>query len=325
MELNILHAADHDPLMRVTNKSIVKPSALPAALAAIAKALAEVKGTALSGELANSVNDILVTDEARAIARSLAAKDKSAVFIGHYAQQHTHAVYIHFLAQEIAQLAGAKFGVFAESANTVGASIVGATPGSAGYCAQGMVNTPRKAFVLLNVEPEADCVNVNTTQALKAADFVVSMAMFRNEAALQYANVMLPIAPFTETAGTFVNMEGRAQSFNGVVKPFGNARPAWKVIRVLGNLLGASGFEQDNVEAIRNEIAPDLNAFVATKLNNLVAGIKLDHGVVPAGLEVVHEVGIYDVDSITRRAPSLQLTADARISRNEQSLAEAAE
>jgi NADH-quinone oxidoreductase subunit G len=315
-QINFLHAASQDPLMRVAQNVVVKPSALPTALAAVAKALAALKGAALPSEVANAVANVTVTPEAEAVAKSLAAKTKVAIFLGHYAQQHAHGVALHVLAQEIARLAGGTLGFFGQAANSVGAEAIGAEPGAEGQCAQGMVCRPIKGYVLLNVEPEADCADpASSAAALKGAEFVVAMAMFKNEAALQYANVLLPIAPFSETAGTFVNMEGRAQSFNGVVKPLGQTRPAWKVIRVLGNLLGLAGFEQDNVEAIRKEIAPDLNAFVASKLNNLVSGVKVDLGVVAAGNEVAKEVGIYEVDSITRRAPSLQMTADAKASR----------
>ncbi len=325
LQLNVLHAADGDWLMPVANKAIVKPSALPAALAAIAKALAEIKGGALPGEVANAIVNIPITDEARAIAGSLADKQKTAVFLGNVAQQHQQASALHVLAQEIARLAGGTPGFFAPAANSVGAAVIGATPGAEGLCAQGMVTSPRKAYLLLNVEPEADCGNDKTIGALQAADFVVSMAMFKNAAALQYASVLLPIAPFTETAGTFVNMQGLAQSFNGVVKPLGDARPAWKVIRVLGNLLGLAGFEQDNIEAIRTEIAPDLNAFVASKLNNVVSGIKVDLGNIAVGDDPLNEVGIYAVDAITRHAPGLQMTADARVARLPQPMAAAAE
>jgi len=324
MQLNVLHASDHDLLMRVANKTIVQPSALPTALAAIAKALAEIKGSALSDKVVTATANVAITDEARAIAKSLAEKDKTAIFLGHYAQQHPHASALYALSQEIARIAGGTLGQFASGANSVGAAAIGAQPNAHGLSAQGMVDKPRDAYVLLNVEPEADCSNANTLDALSAATFVVSMAMFKNDVALQYANVLLPIAPFTETAGTFVNMEGLAQSFNGVVKPLGNARPAWKVIRVLGNLLGVQGFEQDNIESIRREIAPDLNVFMASKLNNLVSGVNVDLGVIAAN-EPTHEVGIYDVDSITRRAPSLQLTADANKSRKDLHVAEIAE
>ncbi|MEI6738607.1 MAG: NADH-quinone oxidoreductase subunit NuoG, partial [Pseudomonadota bacterium] len=215
MQLNVLHAVDRDLLMRVTNKSIVKSSALPTALAAIAKALVEIRGGTLPAEVAQVIANIAVTDEARAIAKSLANNDKTAVFLGHFAQHHAQASALHVLAQEIARLAGGVVGFFSEAANSVGATVIGAMPGTDGYSAQAMVNKPRKAYMLLNVEAAEDCSNDNTVGALEGADFVVSMAMFKNASALKYANVLLPIAPFTETAGTFVNMEGLAQSFNG--------------------------------------------------------------------------------------------------------------
>jgi NADH-quinone oxidoreductase subunit G len=336
MQLNVLHAKEHDLLMRVANKSIVTPSDLPTALAAIAKALAELKGATLPGEVANAVANVAVSPEARAIAQSLAGAEKSAVFLGHVAQQHANGVALHALGQEIARLTGGTLGFLAPAANSVGAEVIGATPGSDAdaLCAQGMVspqtgNQMPKAFVLHNVEPEADCAKpAETLAALKAAQFVVSLSIFQNRDALAYASVILPIAPFTETAGTFVNMEGRVQSFNGVVKPLGNARPAWKVIRVLANMLGVAGCEQDNIEAVRRDIAEDLSALVVAKRNNVVSGVKVELGSTVAGSDTLEEVGIYAVDSITRRAPSLQMTADAKAStrvRGGEALAEAAE
>ena len=140
---------------------------------------------------------------------------------------------------------------------------------------------------------------------------VVSLAVFKGDVA-DYATVALPIAPFTETAGTFVNTEGTVQSFNGVVKPLGEARPAWKALRVLGNLLDFSGFEQESVDAVRKEIAPDLQTFVSSKLNNAIsnATIKIDKS--PSGIERIGEVPIYAGDALVRRANSLQKTADTR-------------
>ena len=314
--INVIHSVDADWLMPLANKAIVRPSALPQALAAVVKALAEIKGAALPGEVTNAVANVAITDEARAIAKSLAEKEKTAVFLGNFAQHHPHFTALHVLAQEIARLSGGTLGFFGESANGVGAASVGAEPGAglanAGLCAQGMVCQPRKAYVLMNVEPEGDCHDpVATFAALKQAEFTVSLAMFRNERAAEFAHVMLPIAPFTETAGNFVNMQGTVQSFNGVVKPLGDARPAWKVLRVLGNLLGLDGFDQDNIEAVRADIAPDLQAFVSAKLNNTLGGVKVELGKVVTGDERAVEVSIYGGDSIVRRAPSLQQTTDA--------------
>lgn len=314
LQINLVHVADDDLLMKVANKAIVPPGAMVATLGAIAKALVEIKNASLPGEVANAVAGITVSAEAKAIAQNLAGKEKTAVLLGNMAQHHPQFTLLHVLAQEIARLSGGIVGFLSEAANSVGAAVVGAEPGADGLCAQGMVCKPRKAYVLMGVELE-DCYDPRTTlAALKAADFVVALAAFKGDVET-YADVVLPIAPFTETAGTFVNFEGNAQSFNGVVKPLGEARPAWKVLRVLGNLLGLQGFEHENINAIRSEIAPDLQAYVNGKLNNTISGVKVDIAAAPAGIERVGEVPIYAADPLVRRAPSLQKTADARNAR----------
>ncbi len=312
LQINIVHAADDDLLMKIANKAIVRPSAMVSTLAGVAKALAEAKGVALLAELAAAVGTATVSAEARAIAQSLGAKEKTAVLLGNLTQQHPQFTTLHVLAQEIARLSGATLGFLGEAANSVGAAVVGAEPGASGFCAQGMVKKPRQGYVLLGVEPELDCAApVTTMNALSAAEFVVSLSAFKN-AALEYAHVILPIAPFTETAGTFVNTEGTVQTFNGVVKPLGEARPAWKVVRVLGNLLGLDRFEQDNVDQIRAEIAPDLQAFASAKLNNAASDIKVEIQEARTGIERVGEVPIYAADALVRRAPALQKSADAK-------------
>ncbi len=311
LAINIVHVANDDLLMKVANKAIVRPSDMAATLGAIAKALVDIKKGTLPGEVAHAIASIAISAEATAIAESLAAKEKTAVLLGNFAQHHPQFTLLHVLAQEIARLCGGTFGFLAEAANSVGAAVVGAEPGKDGFCAQGMVCKPRKAYVLMGVEPEDSYDPRATIAALKAADFVVALATFKGVMA-EFADVMLPIAPFTETAGTFVNLDGTVQSFNGVVKPLGDTRPAWKVLRVLGNLLGLSGFEQDNVSAIRSEIAADLSTFVSTKLNNTVGGVKAEMVATSAGIERVGEVPIYAADALVRRASSLQKTADAK-------------
>jgi NADH-quinone oxidoreductase subunit G len=129
--------------------------------------------------------------------------------------------------------------------------VVGVLPGPNGLGAQAMLDAPRAAYVLLGVEPELDAYDAAAaTRAMRGAEFVVSLSAFKT-AAQDYADVLLPIAPFTETAGSFINMEGRAQGFHAIVKPQGEARPAWKVLRVLGNLLNLGGFDYDTAEAVR--------------------------------------------------------------------------
>ena len=211
------------------------------------------------------------------------------------------------LAQELAGLLGAKFGFLGEAANSVGGYLAQAVPGAGGLNAAAMLAEPRKAYLLLNAEPELDCHDPRAAiKAMGAADFVVCLSAYKGFA-LDYANAMLPIAPFTETSGTFVNAEGRMQSFNGVVKPQGDARPAWKVLRVLGNLLGLAGFDYDSSEQVRDEVGDQ----VAAKLDNRLSGMALALAPARAGLQRIADVPIYASDAIVRRAASLQQTRDA--------------
>ena len=312
LQLNIVHVADDELLMKVANTATVAPSQFTATLAAIVKSLAEAKNIKVASEVTSLVNAATATPQTTAIAHSLKEDGKSAVLLGNFAQHHPNYTTIHLLAQEIARLAAANFGFLGEAANSVGAEAIGATPGPTGYCAQGMIANPRKAYLVLGVEPALDCFDpTKTLAALKAADMVVSLSAFKGDVC-EYATVVLPIAPFTETGGSFVNTEGVVQTFNGVVKPLGEARPAWKVLRVLGNLLGLTGFEQDNVDAIGKEIAADVQAFVTAKLNNQLAGVSATADAAVSGIERVGEVPIYAADALVRRAPSLQKTADAK-------------
>jgi NADH-quinone oxidoreductase subunit G len=168
----------------------------------------------------------------------------------------------------------------------------------------------KKAYVFLGVEPEYDAHNgAQALAAAKNAEMVVVMSAFQS-CAMDYADVLLPVSPFTETSGTFVNMEGKPQSFNGVVRPLGETRPAWKVFRVLGNVLGFAGFDYNSSEEIRDEA---LAGDIAARLNNaLVASIAVA-AKSAQGLTRLAEVPVYQGDSIVRRAPSLQATNDAAL------------
>jgi NADH-quinone oxidoreductase subunit G len=214
------------------------------------------------------------------------------------------------LAALLADITGATLGCLTEAANSVGAELAGARPHSGGLNAQAMLSDPRKAYLLLHAEPEFDCANpLAARAALEKAELVIVMSPFKH--ALAYADVLLPVAPFTETAGTFVNCEGRAQRFNGVVRPLAAARPAWKVLRVLGTLLGQPGFAFESIDDVRAWAVPD-QAAIAARLANatqvaVTAPVQHAHGV-----ERVADVPIYFSDAIVRRAPSLQATNDAR-------------
>jgi NADH-quinone oxidoreductase subunit G len=175
-----------------------------------------------------------------------------------------------------------------------------------------MLRQPRKAYVLLGVEAELDtCDPRQALAAMGHAELVVALSAYQHKA-LDYAHVMLPIAPFTETAGTFINTEGTVQSFNGVVGPLGETRPAWKVLRVLGNLLGLDGFDYDSTEGVRRAALGD--RLIAGELENRLSSTTID--VLPPsridGLQRIAEVPIYHTDAVVRRAPSLQKSRDAQ-------------
>jgi NADH-quinone oxidoreductase subunit G len=256
-----------------------------------------------------------VDDAAQHIADNLLQGSQVGIFLGNLAQHHPQAAQLHTVAFLLSELLGARLGFLGEAANSVGGYIAGALPGKAGMNAAAILgangNTPRKAYLLLGVEPEFDCYDgAQALAAVRQAEFVVALSPFQHQA-VDYADALLPISPFTETAGTFVSTEGRVQSFSGVVQPLAETRPAWKVLRVLGNLLAVAGFDYDSSEAVRQEILA--GGAVADRCNNRVSGISLgDIEATPMTIERIGEVPIYRADALVRRAASLQNAHDAQ-------------
>ncbi|HTQ01187.1 MAG TPA: NADH-quinone oxidoreductase subunit NuoG [Casimicrobiaceae bacterium] len=305
-EVSMLHSVDDDWLVKVAHKAIVAPSKLAAALAGIAAAAAGAKGAPLP----EALSGIAPTDEEKAIAASLASGKKTAVLLGNYAVQHAEFSQLHALAQLLAESTGATLGFLTEAANTVGAYLAGALPQSGGMNAQAMLADPRRAYLVLHAEAEFDFANaLAARRALEQADLVVVMSPFDHGAA--YADVMLPISPFTETAGSFVSCEGRLQDFYGVVKPYADTRPGWKVLRVLGTMLKLAGFDAETAADVRASVLAQ-PADVAAKLGNgtrIAAAKPAQEG---TSVERVADVPIYFADPLARRSAPLQLTADAR-------------
>jgi NADH-quinone oxidoreductase subunit G len=306
--VSVLHATDDDLLMPIANKMIKAPSDWLAALSEVVAAVAQAKSIAAPA----GFEKIEASAEAKQIAASLLSGEPKAVLLGNAVLQHPQAAKLHAAAQWIAQNTDAKFGFLTEAANTVGGYLANALPGANGANAAQVFAQPRKAYVLLNTELELDSANPQVARAaLNQADMVVVMSAFKH--GNDYADVLLPIAPFSETSGTYVNAEGRAQSFNGTVKPLGDTRPAWKVLRVLGNLLELKGFDYETSEAIRNEILGSSNpaeANLLPRLNNIGKSTLQAAQVASSQLERIADVSIYATDSIVRRAESLQATND---------------
>ncbi|WP_321942574.1 NADH-quinone oxidoreductase subunit NuoG [Burkholderia cenocepacia] len=306
-KLHFLHATGDDSLIPTAQRIVAAPSAWLDELAGIAAAVAQLRGVTLPDALAG----VTASPAAQAVAQSLANGERRAVLLGNVAVRHPQFAKLHAVAQWIADNTGATFGFLTEAANTVGAHVVGALPGEGGLNAREAFAQPRKGYVLLNVEPEFDTADpAQALAALNQAEMVVVMSPFKH--GLDYADVLLPVAPFTETAGTFVNAEGAVQSFNGVVRPLGDTRPAWKVLRVLGSLLGLPNFEYETAEEVR--VAALGDAGVAGRLSNQtsVAPARAAANAANGGFERLADVPIYHADALVRRAGALHLTAAAK-------------
>ena len=240
--------------------------------------------------------------------RILLGGERKAILLGNAAAHHANASSLLGLANWIGEQTGATVGYLSEAANTVGAQLVNAMPQGAGFNAGQMLDGRLKAVILLNNEPEFDsAAGARAKIALNAAQMVVTLNAFK--ANMDFSDVLLPVAPFTETPGTFVNAEGRVQSFHAVVKPLGETRPAWKVLRVLGNLLDLAGFDVESSQDVLSQIAgAGADRLPAEKLGNRIDGEIVVPGVAGAAPAVA---SIYQLDGLVRRAPSLQLTEDA--------------
>jgi len=251
------------------------------------------------------------TEAAKAIARSMLGGERKAVLLGNAAAHHAKASSLLALANWLGQQTGATVGFLTEAANSVGAQLAGALPGEGGLNAAQMLAGGLKAVLLLNNEPEFDsAAGAKAATALRQAKLVVTLSPFK--ANMAFSDVLLPVAPFTETSGTFINAEGRVQGFHAVVKPLGETRPGWKVLRVLANLLDVPGFDFDSSQDVLNKVCglpPAEQTHLGAELLSNATKASVDLS--PATAEPV-VASIYALDSVVRRATSLQLTADAK-------------
>ena len=291
-------ASDNAWAMPLAHTVLSDASGWAQALADVAAAVAAAKGVAAPAAGQASA-------QAQAIAQSLLSGERKAILLGNAAAHHANASSLLVLANWIGEQTGASVGYLTEAANTVGAQWAKAQPQSGGKNAAQMLDGSLKAVLLLNTEPEFDtAAGAAAVAALDKAEMVVTLSPFK--ANLAFSDVLLPIAPFTETSGSFVNAEGRLQSFHAVVKPRGETRPAWKVLRVLGNLLNVPGFTYETSQEVLAKVQAQ-----ALQLSNAVrAEVRLGGAVAEPVV-----APIYQLDGIVRRAPALQQTADARLAK----------
>lgn len=303
--------AVRDWAMPVAQTLVANHGAWLQALADVAAALAQEKG--VSAPVAQGRAD---EPTARAIAQALLRGEHKAVLLGNAAAHHAQASELLALAGWIAQQADATVGYLTEAANTVGAQWMQALPGEGGMDAAQMLQGKLKGLFLLNNEPEFDsAAGAQAVAALGKVEMVVTLSPFKTN--LEFSDVLLPIAPFTETSGSFVNAEGRLQSFHAVVRPLGETRPGWKVLRVLGNLLGLQGFDfetsQDVLGRATGAAVGSVSHVPQELLSNAVADMPQSVQVVDVPAPAV--ASLYQLDGLVRRATSLQLTTDARLAR----------
>ncbi|MCM2347713.1 MAG: NADH-quinone oxidoreductase subunit NuoG [Acidovorax soli] len=304
--VSAINSEVYDWAMPVAHTLVQQSGAWEQALASVAAAIAQEKGIPAPDGAAS------VDGSALAIARSLLGGERKAILLGNAAAHHAHASRLLALAQWIGEQAGATVGYLTEAANTVGAQFAGAMPVNGGQNAGQMLGGSLKAAILLNTEPAFDAAGGEAAcQAFAKTDMVVTLSPFK--ANMAFSDVLLPIAPFTETSGSFVNAEGRLQSFHAVVRPLGETRPAWKVLRVLANLLNVPGFDFETSQEVLAKATgtpADGTATVSSALLNNAQAMLPQAANAAVGEPVV--ASIYQLDGLVRRAPSLQLTADAR-------------
>ncbi|MFA7240336.1 MAG: NADH-quinone oxidoreductase subunit NuoG [Sulfuricellaceae bacterium] len=295
--ISLVNPLDDNLLMPLVAKSIVAPAAMVQALEQVRRALAGEPDDAVAHAIANTFN----------------RGGRKAVLLGNLAQHHPHFAELHSVAQQIAELSGARLGFLGEAANSVGGYLAGAIPRAGGMNAGAMLTAAPKAMILLGVEPERDSANAaQSIAALHGADLVVALSAYKSAALLETADVLLPIVPFSETSGSFVSTEGRVQSFAAAVKPLGEARPAWKVLRVLGNLLNVPDCAFESSEQVRAEALGD-GIVAEGRLDNRLKTIKAIVPVTAPGLQRIGDVAPYQTDAIVRRATALQKTHAAQI------------
>ena len=312
-----VNAVDFDFNFPVAEKVISSPAEMVDSLAAIAKALLTLTGKTAAEGLDKLISNVTPSEAHTRIAEHLNNAEKATVILGTQAMLQPQLADIRALAGVIAELTGATLSILTDGANAAGAWLTGAIPHRAcggettnGKNANEMLASGMNAFILLGVEPELDSANPSVAmKMLDDADFVVSMTPFVTENMKAYADVLLPVSPASETSGTFINAEGNWQSFTGAITPLAEARPAWKVLRVLGNIFEVEGFDYITSEDVRDEAKEKIGSIDTSNKMQWRAPKTLS-----TKTDAINRIGllpIYAVDGVVRRSAALQATDDA--------------
>lgn len=316
-QVSFVNTREYDFNYPVANNISVAQQNLVTELAGVAAAVYQLTGGSVPADIANAV----INDSHKEIAQQLKEAESATVILGNVAQMHPQFSTLRALAEMIAKETNSTFGYLTDGCNAAGAWLAGAVPhrGAAGATEDVVVgknisqlaDEKLAACLLLNIEPDTDAVDAKELLAtLNNTDFVVSISAYNSASLKDVADVLLPAASFTETSGTYVNAEGFWQSFNGVLEPKGGSRPAWKILRVLGNLTGVDGFDYISSEDVKNEVR---SLCESIELSNTSSDtLSLEINTVSDELHRSTDVPMYATDSLVRRATSLQKTIDAQ-------------
>jgi NADH-quinone oxidoreductase subunit G len=312
-----VNAVDYDSNFDVEESVITSPAEMVNSLAAITKALLTLTDKPAAEGLDALLSNVKTSDACLDIAKHLHSADNATVILGTQAMLQPQLADLRALSNMIAELSGATMTTLSDGANAAGAWLTGVIPhrtcggeGTSGKHVNDMLSHGMNAFVLLDVEPELDTANPSVAmKAVDEADFVISMTPYVTEEMETYADVLLPVSPFSETSGTYVNAEGKWQSFAGGVTPFEETRPAWKVLRVLGNIFELEGFDYVTSEDVRDEAKQQAGALDTSNKMDWCCPKTL-----AKETDAIQRIGvlpIYAVDSVVRRSEALQQTNDA--------------
>jgi NADH-quinone oxidoreductase subunit G len=316
--LMFINSVDYENHLEPAHNLIVTPQRLVQSLAGVAAAVLQSRKARPSQALQSLLDQTLPDAGEQAMAEVLIKAQRGSILLGLGAAMHPAFSTLRALAALIAEHTNVRLGFLSDGANSAGAclagvlphrSAVGAARATAGLTAAQMIEQPLKNYLVLGVEPERDCAaGARALAALSQAEFVAVLTSFVTETMREYADVLLPVNCFAETSGTYVNCEGRWQSFAAASRAPGNSRPGWKVLRVLGNLLELDGFGYESSEQVRDALQAQLGE---AEVDNLQVGEAVDYSYHGAGLQRIGEVSAYAVDGVVRRAAALQRTADA--------------
>ncbi|HAT1821427.1 TPA: NADH-quinone oxidoreductase subunit G [Legionella pneumophila] len=309
-----INPVDYDYHFDLAERVIISPLEMPMQLAKLALALATDLAS-LPEEVQKLLIGLEVDKQTRQIAKSL-KEEKACLITGAIVENHPEASLLRTLVAIIQKLSNAKLVRLTTGANSAGACIAGMLPhrtvagksvSEPGLNVQDALNSKLKGYFLMGVEPGYDFANpAGARQSMLAAEFVVLLSAYDHESMRDYADVILPVAPYTETSGTYINIDNTWQTVKGAMLPFGESRPAWKVLRVLGNLLHCKKFDYTSTEEVLAEVK---EAMLMTIEHECKPYYPESLPVINQSLVRVGEWPLYRIDAITRNAKELQLCA----------------